>query len=961
MADAFISYSRRDAEFVTRLQQALEARGKNAWVDVEGIRDAELFPAALLRAIEGSDAFVFVISPDSVRSDFCVHEVDHAVELNKRIVPLSLKPVPDGDLPDPIRFRNWIPVDDGLFDEGVARLLQAIDTDLDWEHQHTRLTVKALEWDQSGRDKSSLLRGSELAAAEHWLAAGVDKDPGPNAIEQEYLLAARAARQRRQRLTAGASLGIAAIAVGLLIFALISRSQALHAARVALARQLGAEAVSEPRIDRALLLAREAVKLNRDNETTGTLLATLLRSPAAIETFALPLDARPQNIALRPDGRALAVDDNTGEIRFFNPLTHQPLGKPLTDPISTGAPTYSPDGSLIAYSAGTGTSAYVAVRDAHTLRLLHRLPFDHRWLTTPTADLLNATGAYLFSPRDRDLYYPYWVVGPTGTAGPAYLDRWSLSSGRLLSTTALGPGPVLAARLIGTGQRLVIVNAKQTAFYDARSLRRLRSQPITPAPSPTASADISPDGRHAIFGLPTGSVSFVDLTTGRTRQGTGGHGGAVDQAVYSPDGRFAVTTGEDQKVIVWDPASAQPVEVLTGHAGPVHGVAFTPDGKTLYTSSLDGVVLGWDLGGTRRFGEPFTVGPGLSKTAAGNPEVPGTPPLAFSPDGSRFAVRIGQSTIGLFSARTLRAEGSFNARAFVTALAWSPRKQELALGTYAGAVALWSVSGRPRLERSLAGLPSHGPQQHAVQAVAFSADGHLVAATDREETATAPGAIAGRLAIWSAATGSLVASPRELHQAGDSVAFAKRGNALAVGLDLGRVLIIDSGSGRVRRTITTFGVADRFSVTALAFAPNGTLATGSWDGVVQLWNAATGRALGHPVQVAGAPVASISVDPTVQRFATTGGGDGSAKIWFTSTLQQEGANLQSDPGQWGNAAFSPNGRTLLVLYANGNGFRWPATVGAWEQHACAVAGRNFTREEWARFVSGYSYTRVCPR
>jgi hypothetical protein len=90
-----------------------------------------------------------VISPDSVRSDFCKLEVNHAVELTS-----------------------------GRFEEGVALIIAAIETDLEWERQHTRLTVKALEWDDSGRDRSFLLRGSELAAAEQWLAAGVDKDPG---------------------------------------------------------------------------------------------------------------------------------------------------------------------------------------------------------------------------------------------------------------------------------------------------------------------------------------------------------------------------------------------------------------------------------------------------------------------------------------------------------------------------------------------------------------------------------------------------------------------------------------------------------------------------------------------------------------------------------------------------------------------------------------------------------------
>jgi WD40 repeat protein len=943
---------------VSRLAVALEQRGKDVWVDVEGVRDAEVFPEALRRAIESSDAFVFVISPDAVKSSFCVEEVEHAASLNKRIVPIALRPVADDDLPDEVRFRNWIPAGgDGQLDGAVERLVKALDTDLDWEREHSRLTVRALEWERSGRDRSSLLRGSELRSAEEWLAVGADKDPGPSAIEQEYLLAARAARQRRQRWLAGASLSVAAVAIGLLIFALISRNQAVRAARVAVARQLGAEAVSEPRIDRAMLLAREAVNLNRDDQTGGTLLATLLRSPAAIGTFALPIDVRPQSISLRPDGRVLAVTDNTHSIRFYDPRTHQPIGTPRTDSIETDAPTYSHNSSLVAYAAAKGNSPFVAVRDAHTLRLVRRLSFDHRWLTTQTGDLVNAPGAFLFSPGNRVLYYPYFVVEPNGAVGAAYLDRWSLRSGRLLSTTPIGPGPVLAARLVNG--RLVILNGSASVVYDARTLRRLHSRSITPAPGRVATGDISPDGRSAVIGHPTGSVSFVNLETGRTRQGVGGHGAGVDPAIFSPDGREAVTAGEDQKVIVWDPSTAQPIETLTGHAGPVHGVAFSANGNTLYTSSLDGVVLGWDLGGKRRFGQPLTVGPGLPHPGIGNPAAPLTPPLAFSPDGSHFAVRIGRTTIGLFSARTLHEQTSFDAHSFITALGWSPRNSEVAVGAYSGAVSLWSVAGPPHIERSLGGLPSHTTQLHAVQGLSFSSDGSLVAAVDLEENRTPSGGTMGRLAIWHTSSGALLHPPRQLHQAGDSIAFAPQGNELAVGLDRGHVLIVDPRTGRLLRSLTTLGTASTSLVTSLAFAPNGTLATGSWGGIVQLWNPTSGRELGHAVLVAGAPVSTVAFDPSGRRFATTGGSDGSAKIWFTSTLQQEGANLQSDPGQWGNAVFSPDGTTLLVLYGDGKGFAWPATTRAWEQHACAVAGRNLTREEWSRFVSGYSYAKVC--
>jgi TIR domain len=121
-------------------------------VDVEGIRDAEVFPQALRRAVESSDAFVFVISPDSVRSSFCGEEVEHAAALNKRIVPLSLRQVDDDEVPGEVRVRNWIPAsDDGDFETTIDRLMTALDTDLAWDREHSRLTVRALEWEQSGR------------------------------------------------------------------------------------------------------------------------------------------------------------------------------------------------------------------------------------------------------------------------------------------------------------------------------------------------------------------------------------------------------------------------------------------------------------------------------------------------------------------------------------------------------------------------------------------------------------------------------------------------------------------------------------------------------------------------------------------------------------------------------------------------------------------------------------------
>ena len=133
----------------------------------------------------------------------------------------------------------------------------------------------------------------------------------------EILRQQRENRRLKTLLVGVVVLLLLAIVAGVL--ALFQRQSARHEASVALAGELGAKAVSEPRIDRAMLLAREAANLNRSPQTEGTLLATLLRSPSAIATFTLPIETRPCcSMSLSPDGRTLAVPDNSGHVRFID-------------------------------------------------------------------------------------------------------------------------------------------------------------------------------------------------------------------------------------------------------------------------------------------------------------------------------------------------------------------------------------------------------------------------------------------------------------------------------------------------------------------------------------------------------------------------------------------------------------------------------------------------------------------
>src|SRR4029078_7867923 len=85
---AFIAYSRRDREFVRRLDAALVGRGKETWVDWESIPPTAEWLAEVYAGGARADALVFVLSPASARSKVCGLELARAIEGRKRLIPL---------------------------------------------------------------------------------------------------------------------------------------------------------------------------------------------------------------------------------------------------------------------------------------------------------------------------------------------------------------------------------------------------------------------------------------------------------------------------------------------------------------------------------------------------------------------------------------------------------------------------------------------------------------------------------------------------------------------------------------------------------------------------------------------------------------------------------------------------------------------------------------------------------
>jgi hypothetical protein len=131
VAQIFISYSRKDKEFVRKLSEGLVELRRDPWVDWKDIPLTAEWEREIFTNIEAAESFVSVVSPESVISVNCRKEAEHAVANNKRIVPILYRPVPDDRIPETLRKFQRIDFDgDDDFPSKLATLVAALDVDL---------------------------------------------------------------------------------------------------------------------------------------------------------------------------------------------------------------------------------------------------------------------------------------------------------------------------------------------------------------------------------------------------------------------------------------------------------------------------------------------------------------------------------------------------------------------------------------------------------------------------------------------------------------------------------------------------------------------------------------------------------------------------------------------------------------------------------------------------------------
>ncbi len=208
--DAFISYGRADSrQFAKRLYDCLVDRGFEIWFDFEDIPLGVDYQKQIDDGIEKADNFIFIISPHAVHSSYCLMEIEQALKLNKRIVPLlhveeisytTWKQRNPGGEPDvwraykgkgrhssfthlhpEIRKINWVYFREGVddFETALERLVEIFEHQEDYVRNHTYFLSKALVWEHHQKQVRYLLRGETCQAAAAWLKVRFQQEQPP--------------------------------------------------------------------------------------------------------------------------------------------------------------------------------------------------------------------------------------------------------------------------------------------------------------------------------------------------------------------------------------------------------------------------------------------------------------------------------------------------------------------------------------------------------------------------------------------------------------------------------------------------------------------------------------------------------------------------------------------------------------------------------------------------------------
>src|SRR3954470_15385901 len=84
----FVSYSRKDLDWVRELVKDLEAAGLPVWLDVHKLKPGVVWDSEIERALRSTDVLLVVLSEYSATSTNVLDEISFALSRNRPVVPV---------------------------------------------------------------------------------------------------------------------------------------------------------------------------------------------------------------------------------------------------------------------------------------------------------------------------------------------------------------------------------------------------------------------------------------------------------------------------------------------------------------------------------------------------------------------------------------------------------------------------------------------------------------------------------------------------------------------------------------------------------------------------------------------------------------------------------------------------------------------------------------------------------
>lgn len=988
MADAFISYSRRDRAYIEELRSALEAYKRSVWVDLRDIPPSADWRDEIHQAIISSDAFVCVISPDYVASPICQEELEFARANNKRLIPVIRRDIPTNQAPPALAALNWVffrETDDQS--AAFGKLLSALDTDLPYVRSGSRLLVRAKEWETKQRNASFMLRGKDLAEAEQWLASSGGKQPAPSQEQTQFIVASRHASTRRQRTTIGA------LTVGILITLALSiisttlykvtNDQNITLRGHDIAGKAN-DALANSHLDQGLALAVAASKQSDDFDTRNALLNGL-DSAAYLDAVLVgvqpgSISANFTDVAYSADGSLImAADTHNNRVLLWNGVTHKlrltialphnPVQGNNATPDYLSAAALSPDGR---YVATKNNYSGIRLWDATSGSLVATIADSDTGDNTDDSPLM--AGSIKFSPNGKLLAW--------GECADTYCETEQISLWDVTQQRMLAALPISGSSLAGISVELAFSPDSSTLAVGQLNILAWTKQQL--------------GGRVDVFDLATGAIAQTILLAADSAHGQAGD---VLALAYSPDGSQLVIAGDEDgngdtgQALFWNLAQRKFVgSPMIETDGTIDTIVFSRDGQYLVTGMRSGpfglrvwsvqqrVAVTQILRAHTQLVNSIVYDPSAAQFASAGEDgqilvwrqAPYSPfshlsldgfdglgQVMFSPNGALMATA-DVNGVTLWDARTdakvrtllIPSSDRDNADDNVGGLAFSPDSQKLAAGDELAQVFLWNVSNG-----ALLGLPLRGHQvvipgtlYNFVMDLAFSPDGSKLVTSGLD----------GQAILWDVRLLEPIKEFTGVTAEEQQAAFSPDGRYLAIAGSQQNITIWDVTTQTVIRTLDSRGVYVR----AVAFYPHhsGMLAALDANGAITTWDVTQGATVGQPL--ADGSLADAIFPPHLVFDAAgdelVASHDLTITLWDISQPGQAQRYVRAIVPQYSqlNTTLSPDGRYLATATVGEVEVRY-ATLAGWRASACAIANRTLTQSEWSQLLPSTPYQAAC--